>query len=142
MLRGIIYLPFTLLFLAAITLGCGSQQIEVKEPEYANPIVETALRSISDGDYLTHAELFTPETRAQMPESVFRQGHELIMSKVGSYVDKEFFNVEEQGKYVIVFYQARFTEETNNVTVKAVFESVDGEMKLAGFWLDSPKLRD
>ena len=49
--------------------------------------------------------------------------------------------VKTENGYTVVYYKARFTEETSGVVVRAVFQEEDGEMKLAGFWLDSPGLR-
>ena len=127
--------------LAIVCSSCNTESETVQEPGYAGPIVEAALRSISDGDYTKHAELFAPETRAHMTESVFQQGHTVITSKIGHYMEKEFSEVQKDGKYTVVVYKVRFTEEPADVTVRAVFEEIDGEMMLAGFWLDSPRLR-
>ena len=122
--------------------GCSSNQGGMADPSYAAPIVEAALTSISDGDYEKHIELFVSELHSKLPETEFNKAHSNITSVIGHYQDKKFVSVTDQSPYTVVIYQARFSEEPAGVTAKAIFQEVAGEMKLAGFWLDSPKLRN
>lgn len=141
-MRVILYtLLITSLLLIPIT-GCGSNQEETAEPSYAGPIAEAALTSISDGDYGKHVELFVSELHSNLPETEFNEAHSRITSAIGHYQDKEFMSVTYQAPLTVVIYQARFSGEPAGVTVRAVFQEVAGEMKLAGFWLDSPRLRN
>ena len=126
---------------AAFT-GCSTDTEPAEEPDYAVPVVESALKSISSGDYETYVSLFNEASRSQLTEPVFRQAHQLITGKIGNYVGKTFTEVKVENGYKVAYYKAQFTEESNVVIVRAVFEEEDGQMKLAGFWLDSPGLRN
>ncbi len=112
-----------------------------EEPEYASPIVDSALQSLSNGDYTTHVNLFIEELQGQLTEATFQQAHQIITGRIGTYVNKSFERVQQEGIYEAVYYQSQFTDEPDAVRVKALFQGENGEMKLAGFWLDSPKLR-
>jgi len=76
-----------------------------------------------------------------MTEAVFDETNAGIRSKIGDYVSKEFWKAESKDQYTIVYYNAKFTDEPADVTVKVVFQEINGEMKVPGLWLDSPKLR-
>gem|GEM_PF-3373384 len=41
----------------------------------------------------------------------------------------------------IVTYKAKFTDESIDVTVRIVFEDINGEMKISSEFYDSPNLR-
>ncbi len=134
-----ISLVLTLLFTAFS--GCGTNTEPAEEPDYAVPVVESALKSISSGDYDRYVNLFNDEARSQLTEDAFRQANQLITGKIGTYVSKTFTSVKVENGYEVAYYDAKFTEEPGTVTVRAVFQEEDNEMKLAGFWLDSPGLR-
>ena len=55
---------------------------------------------------------------------------------------KEFWKVEDEGPYTIVYYRAKFTLEPEDVIVKVVFREITGEIYVDGLWFDSPKLRE
>jgi hypothetical protein len=65
-----------------------------------------------------------------------------IIGKIGTYVNKTFVEVKDESGYKVVYYQAQFTNEPSNVTVRAVFQEENSKMKLAGFWVDSPRLHN
>jgi hypothetical protein len=127
---------------SALFHGCGTATELAEEPDYAVPVVESALKSISNGDYDTYVTLFIDEARSQLSEDVFRQAHQLITGKIGNYKSKTFSKVKVENGYKVAYYEAEFTEEPDIVTIRAVFDEEDDQMKLAGFWLDSPKLRN
>ena len=109
---------------------------------YADPITEETLLGLSEGDYAKYCEHFDPTMKEAVTEAVFNQTNSLIKAKIGDYVSKEFWKVEEQGIYTIVYYKAKYTKEPGNVVVKVVFQEIDGEMHVSGLWFDSPKLRE
>lgn len=130
-----------LVLTSAVFSGCGTGTETAEEPDYAVPVVESALQSISSGDYETYVDFFNEESQSQLTEAVFRQAHQLITGKIGSYVSKTFEKVKVENGYKVVYYKAEFTDEPDIVTVRAVFDEEGDRMKLAGFWLDSPRLR-
>jgi hypothetical protein len=118
--------------------ACGSKT----EPDYANEIAESALQSMSDIDYATHIALYAPEIKETITEDNFIQVSQTIKSIVGDYIDKEFWKVETESSYTVVYYIANFSDEPAGVTVSFYFQEIDGKMYIAGFWLDSPKLSE
>ncbi len=141
-MRAILYSLLITSLLAVPITGCSSNQGTKAEPPYAGPIAEAALTSISDGDYEKHIEIFLPELHSNLPETAFNEAHSRITGEIGRYQDKEFVSVTYQSPYTVVIYQARFSEEPASVTVRVVFQEAEGEMKVTGFWLDSPRLRN
>ncbi|MGB9750390.1 MAG: hypothetical protein ACPLWB_06100 [Caldisericia bacterium] len=56
-------------------------------------------------------------------------------------IQRNFIWQLKKKNYIVVTYKAKFTDETSDVTVRIVFEEINGEMKISGEWYDSPKLR-
>ena len=125
-----------LLVVIAGLAGCGP----MGEPDYASQITESALVSISACDYAAHAALYTPEARAAFTEDQFNTGCQEINATIGNYIDKEFWKAEIQNSYIVVYYNANFSEEPEGAEVSVYFQEIDGEMYIAGFELKSPKI--
>jgi hypothetical protein len=111
------------------------------EPDYANQMTESALQGMSDGDFTKYIENFSPAAQSSVTEADFDEATQLIKSLIGDYIDKEFWKTGEEDEYTIVYYKANFTEEPADVIITVYFTEVDGEMYIAGFWLNSPRLR-
>jgi hypothetical protein len=118
--------------------SCGS----MAEPDYADEMTESALQSMSACDYATHILLYTPDARLAVTEAQFNAGCSEIKNLIGDYIDKEFWKASTQNSYTVVDYKVNFSDEPDGVTATVYFEEIDGEMYIAGFWLDSPKLRE
>lgn len=141
MKRVIFSLLVLILTVSVIVFGCGGTTETTGEPDYAVPIVETALKSLSGGDYETYVALFDTESQESLTEDIYTQSCEFITEKIGEYRSKTYVREAIEQGYTVLYYEAEFTGETEKVTVRAVFQEDKGEMKLAGFWLDSPNLR-
>ena len=110
-------------------------------PDYADQITEDAMQSMNVCDYAAHVALYTPEVQSVITEDGFDFTCLQIKDLIGDYIDKEFLSTQTQNGYIIVEYIASFSEEPDGVTVSIYFEEIEGEMYIAGFGLDSPKLR-
>ncbi len=142
MKRTIFSLPAVILITSVIFAGCGGGATETaEEPDYAGPVVESALESLSGGDFETYTSLFTEASQPALTEEAFTEGHEVITGKIGEYVSKTYVKDEMESGYNVLYYEAEFTGEPEKVAVRAIFQEDNGKMKLAGFWLDSPNLR-
>jgi hypothetical protein len=126
-----------LLLMTAVISACAKKP----EPEYAASITEGILVAMNDNDYVKYSEHFSEEMKNALPESVFEQANAEITAKIGKYVSAEYLKLEYQDIYTIVYYKANFTQEPEGVTVKVVFQEIDGGIYVAGLWFDSPKLR-
>jgi hypothetical protein len=139
MSKSIVRAVCGLLILLVVVVGlaaCGS----MAEPDYANEITESALVSMSECDYAAHMALYTPNAQAAITEADFDTRCQAIKAIIGDYIDKEFWKARTQNSYTVVDYKANFSDEPDGVTITVYFEGIEGEMHIAGFWLDSPKL--
>jgi len=127
-----------------IFAGCVEKsQVDIDQVrKYADPITENILLGMNGNNYSKYSEHFDQTMKNAMNDAVFSETNTLIKSKIGDYVSKQFWKVESKDQYTIVYYKARFTEETEDVTVKVVFQEIMEEMKVSGLFLDSPKLRE
>ncbi|KAF5418117.1 MAG: hypothetical protein C5S49_02070 [Candidatus Methanogaster sp.] len=131
---------------AAISGGCvENNEIEVADADqvrgYADPITEKILLAMNDDYYTRYSEDFDQTMKNAMPEAVFNDTNAMITSKIGDYVSKEFWKTERKDNYTIVHYKAEFTDEPADVTIRVVFQEINGEMKVSGLRFDSPELR-
>lgn len=133
---------------AAISGGCVDKNgIEVEEVDagqvrgYADPIAEKILLAMNEDYYSRYSEDFDQTMKNAMPEAVFNETNAMITSKIGDYISKEFWKTESKDNYTIVHYKAEFTDEPTDVTIRIVFQEINGEMKVSGLWFDSPDLR-
>ncbi len=108
---------------------------------YADPVTEQILVAMNGIDYAMYSEDFDQTMKNAMTEAVFDETNAAIKSKIGNYVSKEFWKAESKDQYTIVHYKAKFTDEPADVTVRVVFQEINGEMKVSGLWFDSPELR-
>ncbi len=131
---------------AAISGGCIEKSgVDVDDVEqvrgYADPITEQILVAMNENDYAKYSEDFDQTMKNAMTVAVFDEKNAAIRSKIGDYVSKEFWKAESKDQYTIVHYKAKFTDEPADVTVRVVFQEINGEMKVSGLWFDSPELR-
>ena len=131
---------------ATISGGCMEKSgVEVADVaqvrEYADPVTEQILVAMNEDDYARHSEYFDQTMKNAMPEAIFDETNAVIISKIGNYVSKEFWKAESKDQYTLVYYKAEFTDEPADVTVKVVFQELNGTMKVSGLWLNSPELR-
>jgi len=127
----------------AVILACTSQpRVDVNQVRsYADPIAENILTAINTDDYVKYSENFDDVMKSAIPEALFRQTNAAIKAKIGEYISKEFWKIDTQNQYTIVYYKARFTQESADVTVQVAFHEVSGKHLVSGLWLNSPNLR-
>ncbi|PXF59483.1 MAG: hypothetical protein C4B59_11360 [Candidatus Methanogaster sp.] len=133
---------------ATISGGCMEKSgVEVDDEvleevrEYADPVAENILMAMNEDDYAMYSGDFDQTMKNAMTEAVFDETNAAIRSKIGDYVSKEFWKAESKDQYTLVYYKAKFTDEPADVTVKVVFQELNGTMKVSGLWLNSPELR-
>jgi len=103
-------------------------------------LTEGMLSGLSQNDYEKFSEHFNKNMKANMSEDVFTAAQTAITEKIGDYISKEFVGREDKGQFAVMQYRAAFTFE-QDVVVTTVFSEENGKLLVAGFWLDSPKLR-
>jgi len=140
MSKSIVRAACGLLILLVIIAGLAACTT-MPEPDYASQMTEVTAQGMSDGDYAAFTQYLSPEAKAAMSEDDFNQVSPLIKSTIGDYIDKEFWKTETENGYTVVCYIANYSEEPEDVIVSVYFEEKDGEMYIAGFGLDSPKIK-
>lgn len=113
----------------------------IPEPEYASAITEEILQALSQDDYIKFTERFDKNIEKIMPEKKFHELAAEVELRAGSYQSKEFLKAEDSGFSIIVYYNARFTEEPEDAIIEIRFKELDGEIRVTYFNIDSPKLR-
>ena len=108
---------------------------------YADPISENILQAFNSHDYASFISDMDQTMRAAFTMHVFNETVTVTNSKIGDYVSKEYWKAERSGGYISVYYRARFTDETSDVTVRVVFSEDSGGHYVSGLWFDSPNLR-
>ena len=123
--------------LGTTLLACAA----MAEPPYANQMAEAILAAVNEGDLPRYSQHFDQTMKEAVTQGAFDQLYQLIKAKVGDYVSKEFWKVEERGEFTIVHYKAKFTKEPEDVVVRVVFRDTEGKTFVSGLWFDSPELR-
>ena len=97
-------IPITCLLLGALLIMTAVPSCNpAPEPDYASALTEDTLQAMSDGDYTKYTEHFIPEIETELSEADFQETSQLIKSKIGDYVDKVFWKVEDSGQYTVVY---------------------------------------
>lgn len=133
----------TIFLLLLFIISCGTKIDVNKVREYADPMTENLLIGRNEKNYEKYSKDFSDEMKKAITKEKFIESVDLIEGKIGKYIEdsKKFYMAKKEKNYIIVTYKAKFTNETSDVTVRIVFEEINGEMKISGEWYDSPKLR-
>jgi hypothetical protein len=142
MSKSIVRAVCGLLILSVVIVGLAACSNEMPEPDYANQMTETTAQAMSDGDYTAFCQYLTPEIKAALTEEAFDEVSQFIKSTIGDYIDKEFWRAQPSNKDTAAYYKARFTEEPDGVTISVLFTEIEGDIYIAGFTFDSPKLQE
>ena len=113
----------------------------VPEPEYASAITEEMMQALSQDDYAKFTEHFGKNIEKIMPEKNFHDLAAEVETRIGSYQSKELLKAEDSGFSIIVYYNTRFTEETEDVLIEIRFKELDDWIRVSAFTIDSTKLR-
>jgi uncharacterized protein YozE (UPF0346 family) len=108
---------------------------------YANPITESMLAALNNNDYAAFSKDLGQTAKNTITSSVFSQLYDQINATIGSYESVLFFGFAVQEPNTTVSYIAHYTNEPAGVSVTVVFQTVNSTHLVAGFTLDSPKLR-
>lgn len=140
MSKSIVRAACGLLILSVVIGGLAACSNTIPEPEYARQMTESTAQGMSDGDYAAFTQYLTPEIKAALTEEDFNQVSQQIRDAIGEYIDMEFWKAQPSGEDTLVQYKARYTDEPEDVIIKALFTEIEGEIYISGFLFDSPKL--
>ncbi|MCD4670663.1 MAG: DUF3887 domain-containing protein [Actinomycetia bacterium] len=143
-----ISIKISLIFLCFMMMipfaGCSSGDADKEFIDFAEIAAEDYLIAVNNRDFNAFSKNLSKEMKELLPEAEFLNfvNHQ-IEGIIGNYVEnsKDFIKTEKESGYIWVIYNAKYTDEPAGVEVKIVLQKVDGEIKIAGSWFDSPKLR-
>nr|WP_255711132.1 DUF3887 domain-containing protein [Pelosinus baikalensis] len=95
---------------------------------------------LNEGNYNQYSRNFSPQMKAAVPESKFREIDATIKGTYGTYLSKEFMSIEIRENYITVSYKGTFSQGQEPVLIRSVFTQEDGKTCIAGFWLNPLKL--
>ncbi len=139
------------LFLVSMLLlcslaGCAQKVNSTEIKKYADDITEKMLLAQNDDNYANYIENTDSQFKGAVSEEKMKQADKMIRDKIGNYVpgSKQFKDAanstQNNQKLVAVRYNAKFTNETEDVLVTMIFDDNDLH-QVGGIFLNSPKLR-
>lgn len=135
-------LLLTALILLTILPGCSAQQPSIDEvKQYADPITENILVAMNEDNYSRFSQDFDEQMKSGLNEIQYYNTIPAIKGKIGEYISKEIFSVENKDQFIVVTYKTKFSGESDVVIVRSVLSDRNGKKYISGFWIDSPKLR-
>ncbi|MFC2045204.1 DUF3887 domain-containing protein [Chloroflexota bacterium] len=137
-MRKLVYitlLSLVLLMLIGGAVACQSSPASIPNEEvirkYADPATETILQGLSENDLAKYTQYGNAEFKAAVTQEILDEAAAQINGQLGIYQSKVFLSIEEQDGYIIVHYQAKYTED--EVGVRMVF---DNDHLVAGQWFE------
>lgn len=138
--KYIVLITFLISFM--IFAGCSAQQPPVDEVKlFAEPMTENILLAMNEDDYARFSQDFDEQMKKAFDEKQYNNTIPAIKAKIGQYLSKEFIGAENKDGLTVVMYKAKFSQESSDVIIRSAFSDRNGKKLIAGFWLDSPKLR-
>jgi hypothetical protein len=129
-------------------VGCGRKgEVSIKGNRkaevlaIAEPIIDSLMASYNSGDYDTYIKDFSERLRADVTRATFDETRQLIMDRVGRYVQRKSPEIRARGQNVILTCRADFEQE-KNVELRVVFHAAGEKFRIANIRFNSPRLQD
>lgn len=140
-MKNKLLLILIIVFTLVINTACLSNGITEEIKSYANPIAEDILRGLNDNDYNKFSNSMSDVMKEALPKDKFEKFSLDVKNLIGNYESMKIAKVQKIKGYIRVFYKAKFSNESKDVVVTIVFGDDNGPQKVAGFFMNSPKLR-
>jgi uncharacterized lipoprotein YehR (DUF1307 family) len=134
------------LMMACSLAACGNKVDSKVVRQYADDITENMLLAYNEDNYEQYIADVNSQFKAAVTEDKMKEGNEMVRGKIGDYVPgskkfKDAVKTSEKGKkYLVVRYNAEFTDETEDVLVTMIFDDNEAH-QVSGMFFNSPKLR-
>lgn len=126
-------LIFLVILMVFTLIGCSTQNVEKVDleevREYANPAAEKIFTGINDRDYDMFTEDFDNQMKAALTEEKFNE----IVKQLGSYESKELIGADRTDGFTRVYYSAKFSNFSKNLTFTIVFSDNENN-KVSGLF--------
>lgn len=143
--RKFLFLFTLFLFIFLLFFSCQKKEYKYSDVAYfAEPIIQDFCTGFIKNDYNEFANYFANYMSIPIQVESLEKLFSKIGSTIGSYVPDSisYKSVKRVNNIFIVNYTAKFTNENEPVNITLNFEKRNNEFKLAGFVIDSPKLRE
>ena len=123
--------------------GCSSAEADREYIDFAEDAAEEYLVAANNRDFPAFSAHLSKEMEAALPEAEFLKFAGQMEAMIGKYIEgsKEFVKLEKKSGYIIIVYDTEYTDEPAGVEFRLTLQKVEGEIKIAGSWFNSPKLR-
>jgi uncharacterized lipoprotein YehR (DUF1307 family) len=134
------------LMMACSLAACGNKADSKVVRQYADGMTENMLLAYNEDNYEQYTANVNSQFKAAVTEDKMKEGNEMVRGKIGDYVPgskkfKDAVKTSEKGKkYLVVRYNAEFTDETENVLVTMIFDDNKAH-QVSGIFFNSPRLR-
>jgi hypothetical protein len=138
-----VFLILTITTCILLASGCSTSPADQEYIDFADTAAEEYLLSINERDYEAFSKNLGKEMMEEFPEENFLAFTDQLEGIIGNYVEgsKEFSKLQKKSGYISVIYDTKYTNEPEGVIFTFVLQKVDGQIKIAGSWFNSPKLR-
>jgi hypothetical protein len=136
-----VYLLIVLLLLITLSSTVAASGVDGEQLlDEANLITDGVLTGLNENNYQLFSENFNQQMKQELSKAQFDALNVTVKTKIGDYISKQFVGVDKKDQYKILTYFATYTQEPQ-VLVRTVVVEENSKLAVAGFWLDSPKLR-
>ncbi|MFZ7133652.1 MAG: DUF3887 domain-containing protein [Eubacteriales bacterium] len=132
-----------ILMLAFFLTGCSSLDLD-KVKEFGDPMTENMLQGMNNDDYNTFSKDFGSQMKESIDEAGYNDFKEQIIGIIGEYQSKELVKASYESsngqKFIVAIYQAKFSNEPEDVAVTVTFSDDPENRTIEGLFFNSPKL--
>jgi hypothetical protein len=140
----LIILSLTALVLIIASAGCSSK-VDAEIISFTDAAMEDVLVSLNEQDFESYIKDMDDEMLKVVTKDSFETFSAYLKDTIGEYIQdsKEYADSYVQSGFYVIIYNADYTDEPENVFVKAVVSVTDeGIYQISGTWFDSPKIRE
>ena len=118
---------FGMLLFALVLASCSQKRQAIEGAEldtvlaYSEPAADRFFQGLNENDYALFSTDFASVLDSSVGEKGLQDMQTSILGKTGKYLSREVSRVEQDDKFVSVFYDAEFEQE-EHVTARLVFD--------------------
>jgi hypothetical protein len=142
--KYLIILSLTVIILSIAAAGCNNK-VDAEIISFTDAAMENVLVSLNERDFESYIKDMDEEMLKVITKDSFEKFSAYLKDTIGEYRQdsKEYVDSYIQSGFYVVIYNANYTDEPENVIVKAVISAKgEGIYQISGTWFDSPKLRE
>ncbi len=131
--RSLVFLALVLLTLSpAVAAVIAQNDKEVKA--IADPILDTLLTGLNNGNYGLYAKYFDDTLRDAIPENKFQQVRGEIQKKLGKSQSRTYLGFEKKGNFTVALWRGRFSASEDDVLIKLALSKRGDKVEISGLW--------